>query len=231
NDAAQGVLGLKLDEIGRLVGKRWGLPNGLVASLTDMPPRTDIVEPLEHTEWLAAVSTMSTRCATVLCEDDAATADLVDIASGYAGMLGLEADAVLVAIDAAQKNAEEETAEESGVEAPEKQLLLPLGKPADSIDILQRGVADMCDEVMTSSTGQMMTVALETVYQGLGLSRAIAFLRHHEEGRYVARMCLGECTEELLPRLKFSDAYQPDVFHASLANAKMIYVEDARARR
>ena len=230
NDAAQGVLGLKLDEIGRLVGKRWGLPNGLVASLTDMPPRTDIAEPLEHTEWLAAVSTMSTHCATVLCEDDAATADLADIASGYAGMLGLEADAVLIAVDAAQKNVEEETADENGAEAPEKQLLLPLGKPADSIDILQRGVADMCGEVMTSSTGQMMTVALETVYQGLGLSRAIAFLRHHEEGRYVARMCLGECTEELLPRLKFSDAYQPDVFHASLANDKMIYVEDARVR-
>lgn len=231
NDAAQSVLGLKLDELGRLIGKRWGLPNGLVASLTDMPPRADVAGPLEHTEWLAAVSTMSTHCATVLCEtDDAVVADLADIAGGYAGMLGLDAEELLVAIDAAQKNVDEETAEEGGAEEPEKQLLLPLGKPADSIDILQRGVADMCGEVMTSSTGQMMTVALETVYQGLGLSRAIAFLRHHDEGSYVARMCLGECTEELLPRLKFSDAYQPDVFHASLANDKMIYVEDARAR-
>jgi hypothetical protein len=75
----------------------------------------------------------------------------------------------------------------------------------------------------------VMTVALETVYQGLGLSRAVAFLRNHEEGKYVARMCFGECTEEMLLRLTFKDAYQPDVFHAALANDKMIFVEDAQA--
>jgi hypothetical protein len=34
--------------------------------------------------------------------------------------------------------------------------------------------------------------------------------------------------QELLPRLYFSDAYQPDVFHAALANDKMIFVEKAR---
>lgn len=232
NEASEHVLGLKLDEIGRLVGKRWGLPNALVASLKDMPPNPEAGdEPLQHTDWLAAVSTMSTHCATVLCEvDDATVADLDDIAQGYAGMLGLDAAAVLAAVDAAQKSNSDDSAGESGEDEPEKQLLLPLGKPADSIEILKRGVGDMRDEVMTSSTGQMMTVALETVYQGLGLSRTIAFLRNHDEGRYVARMCLGECTEELLPRLKFSDAYQPDVFHAALANDKMIYVEDAQAR-
>ncbi len=74
-----------------------------------------------------------------------------------------------------------------------------------------------------------MAVALETVYQGMGLSRAVAFLRNHDEGKYIARMCFGEGAEELLPRLTFNDAYQPDVFHAALANDKMIFVEDALA--
>lgn len=236
NEAAYDVLGLGLDEIGRLIGKRWGLPSGLVASLKDMPPRADIGvshEPLEHSEWLAAVSTMSTRCAGVLCEDDdTATVDLTEIAENYAEMLGLDSAVVLSAVDAAQKVAEDESllaGQGKQTDEPEAQLSLPLGKPADSINILKRGVGDMRDEVATASTGQVMTVALETVYQGLGLSRAIAFLRNHDEGKYVARMSFGDCSEELLPRLTFKDAYQPDVFHAALANDKMIFVEDAQA--
>lgn len=233
NDAAEEVLGLKLDEIGRLIGKRWGLPTGLVNSLKDMPPRAagDEHEPLDHADWLAAVSTMSTHCATVLSATNEVTVDdLANIANDYADMLGLDVAAVLSAIDAAQKSNDEDASGKGQDDEPEKQLLLPLGKPADSVEILQRGVGDMRGEIVTGNTGQMMTVALETVYQGLGLSRAIAFLRNHDEGKYVARMCLGECTEELLPRLAFSDAYQPDVFHAALANDKMIYVEDAHAR-
>ncbi len=236
NEAAHDVLGLELDEIGRLIGKRWGLPSGLVASLKEMPPRIDTDathEPLEHSEWLAAVSTMSTRCAGVLCEDDAThtEGDLAEIAENYAEMLGLDSAVVLSAVDAAQKASEDETLAHNGKPAdePEAQMSLPLGKPADSINILKRGVGDMHDEVATASTGQVMTVALETVYQGLGLSRAVAFLRNHEEGKYVARMCFGECTEEMLLRLSFKDAYQPDVFHAALANDKMIFVEDAQA--
>lgn len=74
-----------------------------------------------------------------------------------------------------------------------------------------------------------MMMALETVYQGLGLARAIVFLRSHEREQYLARMCFGEGVQELMPRLQFDDAYQPDVFHAALANDKMILVENAQA--
>lgn len=237
NEATRDILGLELDEIGRLIGKRWGLPNGLVESLKDMPPRIApgiSHEPLEHAEWLAAVSTMSTRCAGVLCsEDNAPARDLTRIAENYAEMLGLEPDFVLQAIDNAKKVAADEILlEQEGTPADDakEQLHLPLGKPADSIKILKRGVGDMGDGVAaTTNTGQLMTVALETVYQGLGLSRAIAFLRNHDEGKYIARMSFGEGAEELLPRLRFNDAYQPDVFHAALANDKMIFVEDAQA--
>ncbi|MFI4939732.1 MAG: GAF domain-containing protein, partial [Burkholderiales bacterium] len=35
-------------------------------------------------------------------------------------------------------------------------------------------------------------------------------------------------TQEMLGQLMFSDAYQPDVFHAALANDKMVFVENAR---
>jgi hypothetical protein len=41
-------------------------------------------------------------------------------------------------------------------------------------------------------------------------------------------MCFGDGAQKLLPRLVFDDAYQPDVFHAALANDKMIFVENAQ---
>jgi HD-like signal output (HDOD) protein len=233
--AAHEMLGIGLDEIGSLIGKRWGFPQELVASLKEMPPRIApgvSHEPLEHSDWLATISTMATRCAGVLREDTISSAPaLADIAESYAEMLGLDSATVLAAVETAQKVMAEESLDspEKSLSEPESQLSLPLGKPADSINILKRGVGDMRDEVVTTSTSQLMTVALETVYQGMGLSRAVTFLRNHDDGKYVARMCFGTCVEELLPRLSFKDAYQPDVFHAALANDKMIFVEDAQA--
>ncbi|HTH45738.1 MAG TPA: HDOD domain-containing protein, partial [Oxalicibacterium sp.] len=94
DEAARQVLGLGLDEIGRSIGKRWGFPAPLIESLKNIPPPTEgeyADGPLEHTEWLAAVSTMSSRCASVLCEQDNGTdADLTQIAENYAEMLGLD---------------------------------------------------------------------------------------------------------------------------------------------
>jgi HD-like signal output (HDOD) protein len=233
NEAARHVLGLGLDEIGRAIGRRWGFPAPLIESLKNVSPRTeeDVVDgPLEHTEWLAAVSTMSSRCASVLCEQGDASADSVlQIAETYAEMLGLDSDAVLSAVATAQQVvAETRPRAAKQVEEAPPEVPAP-GKPADSIKILERGVTDLQNQGMSVSTGQLLTIALETVYQGLGLSRAVAFLRHHDEGKYIARMGFGEGTQELLPRLLFNDAYQPDVFHAALANNKMIFVEDARA--
>lgn len=233
DDAARHVLGLGLDEIGRSIGKRWGFPAPLIESLKNIPPRAEgenVDGPLEHTDWLAAVSTMSSRCASVLCEQNAATGEnLTQIAETYAEMLGLDSSAVLFAVDTAQQVLAE--ARPPATKQSEDMVVerIVSGKPADSINILKRGVADLHNQGISASTGQLMTIALETVYQGLGLNRALAFLRNHEEGKYTARMGFGEGTQELLPRLLFKDAYEPDVFHAALANDKMIFVEDARA--
>lgn len=232
--AVHDVLGLGLDDIGRLAGQHWGLPAGLINTLQDVPPKP-VGEPLNHADWLATVSTLSSRCAGALCVDNASDPEaLAKLADDYADMLGLEVTQVLAAVDTAQQTAAEEDsvvvrpprradAEHAAAAQP------PCGKPADAALVLTRGVADMRDALGTASAAQLMAMALETVYQGLGLSRVIAFLRDQEKGQYAARMGLGEGTQELLPRLLFNDAYQPDVFHAALANEKMIFVENAQA--
>jgi HD-like signal output (HDOD) protein len=233
--AAFEILGIDLIDIGRLVAQQWGLPKRLANTLTDLPPKV-VSEPLDHGDWLAAISTLSSQCAKTISEDpEGGEERIVALAGDYAEMLGLQASQVLSAVVEAKSVATEEnlavvrpgrragTADQAQAQAPK-----PAGKPPDSALILARGVADMRDAAQSASTGQLITMALESIYQGLGFSRAVAFLRNQEKSRYAARMCFGEGVQELLPRLAFDDAYQPDVFHAALGSDKMVFAAHAQ---
>lgn len=231
NDAAHALLGLGLDAIGRQAAQQWGLPQGLIDTMQDVPPKP-VGEPLDHGDWLAAVSTVSSRCADALCADvPAAQVQLERLADSYAEMLGLESSQVLSAIGTAQITAADEDAVvvrplfRDGRE--QEAASAAIGKPLDAEAILSRGVADMRGAMDSASTAQLMSMALETVFQGLGFSRTMAFVRDPDHAQYCAHMCLGDGTQELMPSLVFDDAYQPDVFHAALANDKMIFVENA----
>ena len=234
--AAHEVLGLTLDELGRMMAKRWGFPPSLINSMQNLPPRP-MDEPLTHSDWLAAVSTMSTTCADVICvAGPEATHDLSAIASGYTEMLGMDTEQLLGAINTAQETVKEEAV----VSKPERTAVArkaasatPLKPSAKEVrkelSQLAKGVADMQGISSSANSAQMATMALETLYKGLGLSRAIAFLRSPDQTRYLPRLCFGEGTQELIPHLAFNSAYQPDVFHAALANDKIIFVEHAQA--
>ncbi len=227
--AAREVLGLGLDEFSRLIAQHWGLPASLVDSLQHVVPKK-VCEPLSHADWLATVSTMSSRCADVLHQGNAASAaGISEIAGDYAEMLGLDVSQVLSAVDSAQMTAQADEVHVRPAKTSEAMKKTPPepGKPVNSAQILTDGVVDICSASHSMSVAQLMTMALETTYQGLGLSRAIIFLHNREEAKYLASMCIGDGVQELVPRLVFSDVYQPDVFHAALANGKMIFVENA----
>lgn len=227
--AAQEMLGIGLDEIGKRIAQQWGLPPSLVSSLQHVHP-VAINEPLDHSDWLAAVSSMSTRCAHALHREQG-TADhaISHIATEYADMLGLDREQVIAAVDTAQASAEKDAVfvRPGKSSTPAKPNDVRSGKPADAARMLATGVVDLRTALGTLNTAQLLTMALEIVYNGLGLNRAVVFLRNQEESKYAARMYFGEGVQELAPRLSFSDAYQPDVFHAALANDKMIFVENA----
>lgn len=227
--AAKEVLGLGFDDIGRLAARQWGLPAGLIETLQDVPPKAS-GEPLDHNDWLAAVSTLSSRCADALCAPGGPAKDeLAALAENYADMLGLEVPQVVAAVEAAQRSADEE--ENSVLRVPRRSAEKTepeIGKPDDAAQVLARGVADMRGALDSSSVVQIMTMGLETAYQGLRFSRAAVFLRHPVEQVYAAQMSFGEGIQDQMAQLVFGDAYQPDVFHAALANDKMIFVENAR---
>ncbi len=236
--AAAQVLGTGLDEISRRVASQWGLPTSLVETLSDRHAAV-LTEPLDHVGWLAAVSTMSCRCADALFVQDgelpeptAIISVVSRIAHDYADMLGFDARELIGAIEQAQHLAKDD----GTLPLPELVSATPLGrlveprvgKPAQASKLLAAGTANFHQAEKNATTVQLLSIALETIFQSLGFSRGIVFQRVQKDARYIARMALGSVPADVTERLAFDDAYQPDVFHAALANDKMVFVENAR---
>ncbi|HZX25804.1 MAG TPA: HDOD domain-containing protein [Telluria sp.] len=225
------VLGLSLEQVGRATAERWGLPRNLLSGMRVIEPVNEPVEELSHEDWLAALSTMAAHCAGALwADDEKGAARIRQLAGRYASMLRIDATEILGAIEKAREAAAADLS------------IAPLAKPqekrakaaqtvrmrAEGNKVLQSGVSDMRDVLATASPGQMMTMALETVYQGLTFSRAIAFLRNRRDKVYAAKMGFGEGVKALLPAMTFEDVYEPNVFHAALNSDRVIFIENAK---
>ena len=234
--AAMPLLGISLSDIGRAAARRWGLPTNLVAGMATVDPVEDGAH-VNPAEWVAALSTMARRCAELLWHDDEAGADaLAHVTRDYAPMLGLDLDMAVTAIAQAREQASAELS------------IAPLSRPAErrarelartrqraaGNRLLTDGLVEMRDMVDNASPGQMVSIALETIYKGLDFSRAVAFVRNRREGYYAARMCLGESPagaaqlKDQLGAMRFDDSYQPNVFHAALNSDRVIFIENAR---
>ena len=228
--AAEGVLGLTLEEVGRATAAYWGLPRKLVAGMRRVEP-AERGDGFKHEDWLAALGTMSTQTADALWSDDeAGAAQVALLAERFAPMLGIPADGILQAIDKAKE------------EAASDLTIAPLSKPHErrarlaaaqrertaGNKILMSGIADMRDAGAHATAGQMISIALETMHKGLSFTRSFAFLRNRREGRYSARLGFGLDAKEMLPRLGFDDTYEPNVFHAALGSDRVIFIENAR---
>ncbi len=228
--AAPAVLGLSMERIGRAAAEHWGLPRNLIEGMRRIEPGERSAR-TTHAEWLAALATMSSACAEALWHDDEAGAARVsELAASFAPILGVEPDSILAAIEKAKVGAAADLTIAPLSKPAERRAraLASTRKRAEGNQILISGVADMRDFVASASPGQMMSMALETVYQGLTFSRAVAFLRNRREGNYSARMGFGDGVRERLPSMVFEDAYEPNVFHAALNSDRVIFIENAR---
>ncbi|HEU4845851.1 MAG TPA: HDOD domain-containing protein [Burkholderiaceae bacterium] len=227
---APAVLGLSLEDIGHAAARHWGLPPSLVNGMRKLEPAEAGAE-VSPSDWIAALSTMSAQCADSLWHDDAAGAAAVQqLTERYAGMLGVAPDNLMAAIEQAK------------IVAAEDLSIAPLSRPAErraralastrqraeGNKILLSGLADMRDVLDTASPGQMVSIALETVFKGLDFSRAVAFVRNRRDGQYAAKICFGEGVKELLPGMVFADSYEPNVFHAALNSDRVIFIENAK---
>jgi len=230
DDVAPEMLGLSMEEIGHAAALHWGLPASLVKGMRKLAPTEDGAE-VSASDWIAGLSTMSAMCAESLWHDDPAGEAIVkQLTESYSVMLGVEPANLMHAIEQAK------------VVAANDLTIAPLSRPAErraralaktrqraaGNKILLSGLADMRDMLDTASPGQVVQIALETVYKGLDFSRAVAFVRNRKESHYSAKICFGEGTKDLLAALTFDDAYEPNVFHAALNSDRVIFIENAR---
>ena len=236
--AAPDILGLALEEIGYATAAHWGLPRHLIEGMRPLDPPAAGADAaaaagtiLSPGDRMAGLCTLASRCADALWHDDADGAAAVHtLTAAYAGMLGVAPDELQAAIEQAK------------VVAADDLSLAPLSKPAErraralattrvraeGKRILVKGLDEMRGALDTASPGQMVAMALETLYRGFDFSRAVAFVRNHKEHKYAARVSLGADVRRLHAQMEFDDAYAPNVFHAALNSDRVIFIENAR---
>jgi len=228
--AALDQLGLTLEQVGRATAEHWGLPRNLIAGMRRIEPG-ERGDAFGHDDWLAALGTMSSQCAESLWHgDERGLEQVARLASSFAPMLGIEADNIVGAIEQAKVEAAADLTIAPLANPPEKRARAAAAtRMRDAGNkILKAGVAEMRDAAAGATPGQMMSMALESAYHGLSFTRAFGFLRSRREGKYSAKIGLGDGARTLQPNLVFDDAYEPNVFFASLGSDRVIFIENAR---
>ncbi|KAB8044881.1 HDOD domain-containing protein [Janthinobacterium aquaticum] len=231
--AAEDILGLSLPEVGYATAAHWGLPQHLINGMRPLEPvdPAESEEAVSSADWMAGLSTMSARCADLMWHDDEAGAAQVQLLIGsYAGMLGVQAEELSVAVDKAKAMAAADL------------TIAPLSKPAErrarqlastrmraeGNRVLIGGLAELRSALGSAKPGQMVSMALETLHQGFDFSRSVAFVRNHKERQYAARISMGAGMADLQSLMVFADVYEPNVFHAALNSDRVIFIDNAR---
>lgn len=229
DDAVFAELGLSLEQAGRATAEHWNLPRNLIAGMRRVEPG-ERFDGFGHDDWLAALGTMSAQCAESLWHGDEAGAEQVKaLAASFAPMIGIAPDSIVGAIAKAKEDAAADLSIAPLANPPEKRARAAAATRMREAGnrVLMNGVAEMRDVGASATPGQMMSMAIETAYHGLSFTRAFGFLRSRRDGRYSARIGLGDGAKSMLPALAFEDIYEPNVFFASLGSDRVIFIENA----
>jgi len=216
-------LGASLETVGRQLAERLGMPRSITRTIA-APNLTSAELPLNHEDWLTAVSAFSAEAAGAMVSADA-DAEVQALTVRYGAALGADPEQLAAAVRAAHVLAVQDNLL-AGFMAPQVEEPAA-GKPSDSITRLRQGVTDLQDAAGTASPSQLISMTLETLHQAFGYAHSFAFVRQPQQ--FIARMGLGVGVQELIPRLAFDAAYEPHVFHASLSRDMSVFIENAHA--
>jgi HD-like signal output (HDOD) protein len=105
----------------------------------------------------------------------------------------------------------------------------PSGKPVRARELLMAGAQAM-SEMIASGAGELndlMFLALETLYTGMGFRYATLCLRDVQSGLYKSRLALGAATPRLQRGFAYAAAGNKDLFFLSLQNNADLLISDA----
>jgi HD-like signal output (HDOD) protein len=96
--------------------------------------------------------------------------------------------------------------------------------------VLSAGIRDITETLTTDfSLNDVLHMALETMYRGMGFSRTMIFIRDPRTNAMRARFGFGAGVEKLIPQCTFPLAFEPDVFHVALEKGLDIVIENTQA--
>jgi len=105
----------------------------------------------------------------------------------------------------------------------------PSGKPMRARDLLMAGVQDVT-EMMASGrckVNDLILLALETLYRGMGFRFATVCLRDAKTNQYRARVALGENSTRLQEGFVFPATGKRDLFNLAMENNADLMIADA----
>ena len=96
--------------------------------------------------------------------------------------------------------------------------------------ILGAGIQDVTNTLVEDfKLNDVLQMVLETIYRSLGFKHTLIFIRDNKQNLMSARFGFGEQVDTILPHLKFSLTFVPDVFHLAVDKGLDIVIEDVES--
>jgi hypothetical protein len=114
--------------------------------------------------------------------------------------------------------------------APEADSQPEISRDAEAI--LSAGIQDVTDTLVQEyNLNDILQMVLETIYRSLGFQHTLIFIRDNKQNAMVAKFGFGEHVETILPKLKFSLTFVPDVFHLAIDKGLDLVIEDVQSMK
>jgi serine/threonine protein kinase len=102
--------------------------------------------------------------------------------------------------------------------------------PRDTEAILSAGIQDVTNTLVEDyNLNDVLQMVLETIYRSLGFKHTLIFIRDNKQNAMLAKFGFGEHVEAILPKIRFSLTFVPDVFHLAIDKGLDLVIEDVQS--
>jgi hypothetical protein len=96
--------------------------------------------------------------------------------------------------------------------------------------ILSSGIQDVTNTLVEDyKLNDVLQMVLETIYRSLGFRHTLIFIRDNKQNAMLAKIGFGDHVEAILPRLKFTLNFVPDVFHLAIEKGLDLVIQDVQS--
>lgn len=231
-EAAHGVLGMSLDELGMRIARQWRLPAKIVHTMqADRPGvKAGVLAENAPEDSLLALTRFSDRTAGLIASGDkeAVRRVLEGLAVEFAPALGVLPETLLEAVEAATDGV---TAEPflAGILVEKKEAPVQPARGSDSLPLLLAGIRDVRRAVAEGGAKtEIERKVLDVAFRSLALSRAAIF--RLEAGSQAYRVGATRAAREPNRLVGFAMPASPaaDLAHLAMLKKVDVYIDNPR---